>query len=690
MRLFLVLSIVLLPNFARSAPKTTAIDSLNQLAWESMSSDFSMVLHYAHQADSLSDIIHYEPGKGFASIYRGWIHFYNSEYAEAYQAFNYAYDIAQKENHTQLLGRYHLSIGSYYTKLGDLDLSLQHFQDGITNLKACGDIEWENYGYNNIGVNYINQGNSEKARFYYNKALDLFTQRNDSIGIALSYSNIATCFEQEGKTDSAIYCSKQALQSARAVNYLIIIGSSQLNLANFYIVKQELKTAKQYLENAKTFYTGIDDQDGLIDAAFIEAKMVRISNPTAAILILENLKPKILEMELIQNKVSVYQTLADLYSETLDYKNAFVNLQAFVKWQDQLNSQQSSDNINELEIRYQTNEKIMEIANLHNKNELIQVKLDNKKLEEVQQRKTKYWILIISSTVASLLTVLLIVIYRNNKKTKAANVIISEQKQDVEQQKEVIEIKNKEIFDSIAYAQRIQNAILPKPSHIHSLFPDSFLVYLPKDIVAGDFYWFEQIDQSVYFAVADCTGHGVPGAMVSVVCHNALNAAIYEHQLTGPGLILDKVRTLISQTFSSEQHDIKDGMDISIGVLNRTTNQLKWAGANNPLWQVQGEQLIIHAPDKQPVGKFEKSVPFTTRTLTFEKGDQFYLFSDGFADQFGGPKNKKYKTSNLKKLILSMAGQPMSEQEKAVLTAFNDWKGKEEQLDDVCLFGFRV
>lgn len=690
-KILVIISILISVPTCFSFSSVQKVDSINNLAWQSMSDDFSKVLYYSDLADSISTVIDYKSGKGYAAIYKGWVNFYQSNFTEAFQLYAIAYNIGVNEKNNHLLGRYYLSIGSYYTKIGDLDLGLEKYQKGLELLIKEGDKEWETYAYNNIGVNYSNLEDNKNARYYYQKALNLFKSRNDSIGVTLSYSNIATCYQNESLLDSAIYFSKLALGYAEKLNHTIIIGSSQLVLSELYLKKKNNLFADKYLQNAKTLYNNINDIDGIIDVAFLESDILRTQNTNKAIAVLKAISLTVDTMDILQNKVRINQKLANLYIDKSDFKNAYHALNKHIEFNNAMINQTSFKNINELEVKYQVNEKILEIENLNNRNELIQVNLDKKKLEEIHQRKTKYWILFISLTIATLLSVLLFIIFRNNKKTIKANLIISQQKEDVELKNVIIEQKSHEIFDSITYAKRIQNAILPKASDIGSYFPNSFLIYLPKDIVAGDFYWFEKINNIRFFAIADCTGHGVPGAMVSVVCHNALNAAVYEHNLIKPGEILDKVKNIIFHAFSNDHHQIKDGMDISLGVINDTTNVFTWAGANNPLWQTsKAGELTIYKPDKQPIGDFEKSSPFNTHYIHYKPGDKFYLFSDGYIDQFGGLKNKKYKTVNFKKLILSNVKHSFEIQKRNINQEFYVWKNDQEQLDDVCIFGFEI
>lgn len=273
---------------------------------------------------------------------------------------------------------------------------------------------------------------------------------------------------------------------------------------------------------------------------------------------------------------------------------------------------------------------------------------------------------------------------------------VKERTKEIQHQKEVVEEKNREIFDSINYAKRIQAAILPSRQMKDELLRKSFIIYLPKDVVAGDFYWIDEMnDESnnnlVIFAAADCTGHGVPGAMVSVVCKNALYRSVHEYKYTDPAKILDKTREIVVREFQKSDADsnVKDGMDISLCVYNRETRVLTWAGAHNPLWIIRkdAEEVEEIKADKQPIGEFTFSKPFTSHQIQMEIGDHIYVFSDGLVDQFGGSNGKKFKSKQFKELLVSIKDRPLEEQEATILGAFENWKGTLEQVDDICVIG---
>lgn len=268
-----------------------------------------------------------------------------------------------------------------------------------------------------------------------------------------------------------------------------------------------------------------------------------------------------------------------------------------------------------------------------------------------------------------------------NKYTKAYLNYIEIQRNEIEEQK-------KEIIDSITYAKRIQNAILPPLKVVKEYLQESFILYKPKDIVAGDFYWLEHKEEKVLFAAADCTGHGVPGAMVSVVCNNALNRSVREHGLTDPGKILNKTREIVVQEFEKSDEEIKDGMDIALCSLEG--NKLKYAGANNPLWIIRNNEIIETSANKQPIGQFDNPEPYTTHIFELQKGDSVYIFSDGYVDQFGGEQGKKFKTKAFRELLLSIQEKTMEEQRTIIDKAFEAWKGDIQQVDDVCVIGVKI
>ncbi|MCA6434895.1 MAG: SpoIIE family protein phosphatase [Bacteroidetes bacterium] len=301
-----------------------------------------------------------------------------------------------------------------------------------------------------------------------------------------------------------------------------------------------------------------------------------------------------------------------------------------------------------------------------------------------------------------LITMILLVFWfikSREKKLQRQNHLLEEKVQqrtfELKDALSQIEEKNKEITDSINYAKRIQSAYLPDERIFHFMFPEAFLYFKPKDIVSGDFYWFyrfkkESSDDYIKFcAVADCTGHGVPGALMSVICCNALNEVVVNNKFHNTDDILNETRKIVKQNLKSTGSGQKDGMDIALIKLDMETGDLSFSGANNPAWILQNNQLIKLKADKQPIGMHENEQAFKANQLKLTKGDKIYLFSDGYADQFGGPGGKKMKYKKLEELLLSNNKLSMHDQKIIVENFFNEWKGSLEQVDDVCVIGIK-
>ena len=276
---------------------------------------------------------------------------------------------------------------------------------------------------------------------------------------------------------------------------------------------------------------------------------------------------------------------------------------------------------------------------------------------------------------------------------------VKERTHKIELQKNEIEEKNKDITDSIQYAQRIQNAILPEKHVVKELFPESFVFYQPKDIVSGDFYAVESFtdpetnEQIILFCVADCTGHGVPGAFMSLIGSHYLKLSYHDLDVRSPAGILEYINLGIQNTFKQTGEDrIRDGMDMVVCAYHMSQKLLRFAGAKNSLYVVKGQELVEYKGDKHPIGSHteEELQPFTNHEILLEGGECLYLFSDGYADQFGGPFSKKFMVSQLKKMLTSICDLDMVEQKQIIEETFYAWKGKLEQVDDICVFGVRI
>lgn len=393
-----------------------------------------------------------------------------------------------------------------------------------------------------------------------------------------------------------------------------------------------------------------------------------------------------------------------LYHEHIgDFKNAFLLAQEQKEVNNRLFNLERISRINELENRIGLSKKEKELAEIN-------LTLEHEKLnnEQISSQNTR---LILSSIILILITGFTLFMFFKTRKLKNK---ISTQALKLTHNNNLLQEAYNDITNSIQYAKRIQDAILPTPKIVQNYLKESFILYIPKEIVAGDFYWMESVSvapqqlskhflkeetkhlddssthEFILFAACDCTGHGVPGAMVSVMAHNALNRAIREGGLINPASILDRVHELLKDTFRNNKEKVRDGMDISLCCLHVKSKTMFWSGANNPLWIVRENEIQIIEANKQSIGDLVGTTLFTNHKIELQENDLIYIFSDGFTDQFGENSGKKYKQSRFKELLLKLADKNMDEQRQFLKIEFDQWRGDMEQLDDICVIGVRI
>jgi serine phosphatase RsbU (regulator of sigma subunit) len=301
--------------------------------------------------------------------------------------------------------------------------------------------------------------------------------------------------------------------------------------------------------------------------------------------------------------------------------------------------------------------------------------------------KTGNWLNIVLIGLG-LMLIFAFIIYRGYLQKKKSN-------REITLQKEIIEQKNKEIVDSINYAKRIQEAMLPSMEEIRKHLPETFVFFRPRDIVSGDFYWFAERGDRIFIAAADCTGHGVPGSLVSMIGFNILNQIVNEQGITEPGLILDDLHHRISMTLNKDNDSsmsaVRDGMDIALLSINRATREVEFSGAVRPLVYVDDDGIKSIRTGVYSIGGIKElhKDPYPTHKVQTKGKATFYLFSDGYADQFGGTQGKKYKMKKLQELLSNMSKQPLQKQQEMIEQEFAEWIGNHEQVDDICVIGLR-
>jgi serine phosphatase RsbU (regulator of sigma subunit)/Tfp pilus assembly protein PilF len=597
--------------------------------------------------------------------------------------FTKALDIYKKNKLSKQTCKALLGRGLIHREKGLYNEGLKDHIEAIEIAEKLKDSTLLTSCYNGMAIIHSIQEDFKEAFAYYEKAIKIHQKQDNKKGLASVYNNLGLLFSAQNKTDSALYYFNSAL------DYNIINNNQRgiaINCENLGLVHLEHeKNPKKAIENfskSLVIWRSMSDVNSVaitldyMCMALLEQKEFQKCIDTAS-LSLQLAK----EAGNIQHQRNSYERLYIAHNALANYQDALSNYISYIELRDSLSNSNQIREFTELQMSYEFDkQRAIEALEQEGKD-----KETNEKLSSQSK--------IINVILISLVILLIFIFfiwkgYLTNKKARKKITL----------QSQLLESRNKEITDSILYAKRIQSAILPPNRILHEHLKDYFILYKPKDIVAGDFYWLEEKNGKILLAAADCTGHGVPGAMVSVVCNNGLNRSVREHGITDTGKILEKTREIIIQEFEKSDDEVKDGMDISLCSLSMDDFQnddyirMQWSGANNPLWILRKESETIEEikGDKQPIGKHDDAQPFKTHTLHLQKGDTLFLFTDGYQDQFGGEKGKKFKASQLKELLISIASFSMNEQKRILDETIENWKGTLEQVDDICIIGIRL
>jgi serine phosphatase RsbU (regulator of sigma subunit) len=618
----------------------------------------------------------------FCSNYLGYVYWHKSDYKIALYYHHKALSLRNDStvNKTNIALTY-LLLGEDYYDLGDYEKTSEYFFKSLHLSENINDSVGQIISHNRLGKLYYKLRDFPRSKEHAWTAMAI----NKTIGytreLAISYNCLGNSYIATGKTDSALFCFKQTFFHFKNCGDVIGQAIASINLGDCYNELYNYHRDPLVLEKAHDYYKmsymlneKVNNKFGMIYGLWGVSDIDMIRGETD--LALTNYRKALSLAGLIEARSEQYNLcwkIHKVFEKKGIRDSSYVYLKKYVDLKNSMENEEQTKMLLRQESKYEIAKKISE------KDEA----LKKDKLMEEEKQKRKNFVIVGVILITIVLGFAVIVSYKRLRTIRSQNETINSINSTLITQK-------KEITDSITYARRIQEAILPSEALLKEAFPESFVFYMPKDIVAGDFYWMEQQGENTLIAVGDCTGHGVPGAMVSVICSNALNRAILEFAISDPGKILDKTRELVLEAFSKSDKDVNDGMDISIASINLKSGNVLWAGANNGLWYIASGQFNEIAPHKQSISKTEGPKPFPTHSIQLKKGDTLYMFTDGFADQFGGDKGKKFKYKPLKEVVFKNSDSSMKEQGEALGITFNNWKGNLEQVDDVTIIGIRI
>ena len=595
-----------------------------------------------------------------------------------------------------------VNIGITYQELNDYNLAIKYYLKGLKIAEEAKDAVQITDIQNNIGLIYIDQNDYVKALKLYQKNFEIYEKANNKLGLAMSFLNIGVCYVHMNNRDSALANYAKALSYFEQLDDKPHIIKTLNNIGIIHQKNQDFNDALYYFQKSLSMSKGMDSKKDIAASLGNIGYIFKQQNKLA-----EAKQYYEQSFEIAQQSGSIDEIsnsasfLWDYYKATHQFEKSLRMFEIYVQTKDSISNDIKQKEMLKASMKFMYEKK----ATADSVNTAKQIEIKNVELNKQRiQIKAKR-----NEQIALILGLALVIIFSGFLYNRFR--LIQHQKVIIENAHQSLAIKSKEVLDSINYSKRIQTAILPPERMVKEYLQDSFILYLPKDIVAGDFYWMEKIGNKIFVAACDCTGHGVPGALVSVVCNNALNRAVHEFGERLPGKIFDKTRALVLESFAKSDEEVKDGMDASLAVFDmeqfhqKTPDEnshlksikLEWAVANNPLWIIRNTngnaELIEIKADKQPIGKGDENKPFNTHQINLMKGDTVYLFTDGFADQFGTYENNKVKKmtkARYRELLLSISNLPMQEQHKKLLTFYENFKGNLEQIDDVCIIGVRV
>jgi serine phosphatase RsbU (regulator of sigma subunit)/tetratricopeptide (TPR) repeat protein/sporulation protein YlmC with PRC-barrel domain len=651
----------------------------NQSQYEKALSYYQETLQYYEQKQDYANMANFAGNIG--GIYRDL-----EEQAKAKEYYLKASEYADRSGKLKTIGITYNNLGAQYLLENNFAESERCLLKSLKAKEELGEPQSLSYTLQSLSELYLKQKKYQEAKDITQKSLDLTKKTGDKKAQILCLMELGKIELKTGDSLSADKNFQSAYDLSVETNNLYYQAEAAQGLSGTKKLLANYSAALNY----HYVYTDIHDSLFRIDKfnAVNEMQTRYETEKKEREIVILNKERLLKDAQLMRSNA---ERLAKV--RELEFANQEKQLNGIL-----LEKTQTENTAKEKE------NQVLKMDRQVKNAELAKSQAEKKQADELSKRRTQQ---LYGALIGAILVVLLLaLIYRSYREKKKANFnltqkneLIQQQKQEVEHQKEIVEVKNKEITDSITYAKRLQDAILPPIDFIKQHLPQSFVFYKPKDIVAGDFYWMEVMadaggEETILLAAADCTGHGVPGAMVSVVCSNALNRSVKEFNLRKPGEILDKTRELVLETFAKSDADVKDGMDISLVAIKKSAQpdnvKLQWAGANNPLWYVKDDQLHEIKAHKQPIGKADNLLPFSTHELSLHKGDFLYLFTDGYADQFGGPKGKKFKYKQLEEFLFSLYRLPVQQQENTLQQKFENWRGTLDQIDDVCIIGIRI
>ncbi len=582
-------------------------------------------------------------------------------------------------------------LGLCYSHLDDYLQGIEYIQKSILIRESIGDKRGLANSYLTLYRVYSQLGEVQKAMDSELKSLAICKEIKDLQCVSGRYTNLGKLYQRKGDYKQALRYHQDALKLSKQLGINNRTAEVHENMARLFLATKKNDLALAHIDSSLQIRDEIRDREGIASAEIVKAEILLAKeDPKAALFLARTALNTANQLKLRSLAKDAYHVISMSLEKTGKPEEALQYFKNFVHLRDSLLDVDKSKELvrQELEFAFSKKEE--------------QQRAEQERKEEIARQKSQrqrniIWLGAAVLFIVSILLIFSIYQYRlknkSQKELEESNLQLSLKNEQLEESKSIIEHQHLEITDSIRYAKQIQSAVLPEESELSALFNSSFVFFRPKDVISGDFYWVTSVDDHVVFATVDCTGHGVPGGFMSMLGVSLLNEIVIEQQILDPAEILNRLREKVIASLRQKggEGEQKDGMDMTLLVFNRNSLKLSFALANQCFYHVSGSQVNELKGDRFPVGIFgDELQAFTSHSITVQPGDRIYTFSDGYPDQFGGPKGKKFKYQQLKEQILALQDQPLSQQGKVLISIFDKWKGDLEQIDDVTLVGIEI
>ncbi len=648
---------------------------INSLEWDSALVYCDKAIELAEKTNFTKDIFRYYYWKGIVYYRKGVIE-------KALQNYLIALENAQKINspmQPDILN----DIGVLYKSQGEYLKAIEYFQRNLEYVEAHKDSILIGRTLNNMANVYFSYGVYSKAIEYYEKAIELFKKLNKQNYVGYLYLNIGVAYKKSNQNSKALEFFRKSQEIFTRISFKPGLAQVKGEIGTLYAETGNYALALQYVEEALEVYKSLGEK---LLIAQVLRQMGEIyqkagSFATALKYFQESIK-LFKELNAKKELLDSYENLASVYSSLGNYKQAYESFKIYSNLKDSVLSEEYLRQMQENEARYENEKKENEI------------KLQKAELaKKAAESKRKSILLLAVGLIALMVIGFSAIIFKQYAEKKKANILLAEQNDQIKKQRDQIFQQKKEITDSIHYASRIQRAVLPSPKILEDFNIQYFILYKPRDIVSGDFYWIGAKDDKIIVTAADCTGHGVPGAFMSMLGMTLLNEITTKSDVTNAAQILDELRQLVIKSLhqSGGSEETKDGMDMALCMIDKNLKRVQFAGAFNPLYLVRGSELIEGPADRMPVGFHDRLTNnFNNTEIPLQAGDTLYIFSDGYVDQFGGENGKKFMAKRFKQLLIDIHEKSMEEQKQILDTTITEWRGELDQVDDILVIGLRV